>query len=172
MRQRSRGSAGKPAPPPGTAYATALRLLSARELSEAQIRARLARRGYPEDAIGDAVTRLRESRALDDRRVAEAAARLESTGRLRGRGRVLQKLRSLGLDRETAEAAVKAVFEEVDEQTLLDRAIARRLRGRDPAGLDRPAAMKVAAALARQGFAPGAVLARLRALGSRSADEE
>ena len=186
MRQKSRGSAARPAlgrdasgtgrerpaPDPGTAYVTGLRLLSARELSEAQLRTRLARRGYPDEAIDDAVTRLRESRALDDRRVAEAAARLESTGRLRGRGRVLQKLRSLGLDRETADAAVKAVFEEVDEQALLDRAIARRLRGRDAAGLDRPAAMKIAAALARQGFAPGAVLSRLKALGSRSADEE
>jgi regulatory protein len=168
---RDRGD-GDERPAPGTAYLTGLRLLAGRELSEAQLRLRLARRGYDGEAIDDAVRRLRESRALDDRRVAEAAARLESTTRLRGRSRVSQKLRSLGIDRDTAEAAVRRVYEEVDERALLDRAILRRLRGREAAGLDRAAALKVAAALARQGFSPGAVLTRLRTLGSKDADEE
>jgi regulatory protein len=169
--RRGRGGEERPTPPPGSAYAAGLRLLAGRELSEAQRRTRLARRGYDEAAVDDAVQRLREGRALDDRRVAEAAARLETTGRLRGRARVLQKLRSLGVARDTADAAVKKVYEDVDEEALLDRAILRRLRGREAAGLDRQAAMKVAAALARQGFSPGAVLARLRALGSTGADD-
>ena len=48
------------------AYVTALRLLARRELSEAQVRARLARREFESDEIDAAVARLQEERALDD----------------------------------------------------------------------------------------------------------
>lgn len=158
------GRPASPAPSPGGAYAAGLRLLALRELSTAQLRTRLLRRGYEEPVVEEVLTRLAADRALDDRRVAEAAARQELTGRLRGRLRALQRLHALGVDRDTADQAVRAVLAEHDETTLLDRALARRLRGRSPAGLERQEAMRLAAALARQGFAPSAVLARLRAL--------
>ena len=44
-----------------------------------QVRQRLARKGHEPDAIDAAVARLREGRAIDDTRVAEAIARTETS---------------------------------------------------------------------------------------------
>ena len=143
------------------AYITALTLLSARELSEAQVRTRLARRQIDPDDIEAAVTRLRQDGTLNDRRVALAAARLESAVRGRGRSRVLQKVRQLGIAPGVAEEAVDEVFGEVDESALLARALERRLRGRAPADLDDKARARIVRGLAAQGFAFDAILKAL-----------
>lgn len=143
------------------AYITALTLLSARELSEAQLRTRLARRQIDFGDIEAAITRLRQDGTLNDRRVALAAARLESAVRGRGRSRVLQKVRQLGIAAGMAEEAVDEVFGEVDESALLARALERRLRGRAPADLDDKARARIVRSLAAQGFAFDAILKAL-----------
>lgn len=144
------------------AYLTALTMLSRRELSEAQIRTRLARREFEDDEIEAAVERLRQDGTLNDRRVALAAARLESSVRHRGRARVIQKLRALGIDGDVAESAVNEVFEEVDEGALLDRALERRLRGQTPKDLDDKSRARIVRGLAAQGFTFDAIMKRLR----------
>ena len=146
------------------AYLVALTLLSRRELSEAQVRTRLARKQFEDDDIEAAIERLRQDGTLNDRRVALAAARLESTVRHRGRARVIQKLRTLGIDGDLAASAVNEVFAEVDEGALLDRALTRRLRGQTPKELDQKARARVVRGLAGQGFAIDAILKRLRGL--------
>lgn len=137
-------------------------LLSARELSEAQLRSRLKRRQLDPDDIDSTIEKLRKDGTLSDRRVALAAARMESTIRHRGRGRVLQKLRQMGIDGSIAESAVSEVFEDIDESALLDRAFERRLRGKSPAGLDEKGRARIVRGLAAQGFAIEAILKRLR----------
>lgn len=144
------------------AYTTALMLLSARELSEAQLRTRLTRRQLDADEVESAIQKLRHDGTLNDRRVALAAARLESAIRHRGRARVLQKIRQLGIDGSIAESAVNEVFEEVDEGALLDRAFERRLRGQPPRDLDEKGRARIVRGLAAQGFAIEAILKRLR----------
>ena len=139
-------------------------MLSRRELSEAQIRTRLARKPFDNDDIDAAVERLRQDGTLNDRRVALAAARLESAIRHRGRSRVLQKLRTLGIDSAIAESAVNEVFEEVDENALLDRAFERRLRGQAPKDLDKKGRARIVRGLAAQGFTIGDILKRFRGL--------
>jgi regulatory protein len=62
-------------PKPESIHTTALRMLARRELSEAQVRERLARRGYAVNDIDAAIHRLKDQRAIDDARVAEAIAR-------------------------------------------------------------------------------------------------
>ena len=143
------------------AYITALTMLSRRELSEAQIRTRLARKEFPDDDIEAAVERLRLDGTINDRRVALAAARMESAIRHRGRSRVIQKLRTLGIAADVAESAVNEVFEEVDEGALLDRAFERRLRGQDRNDLDEKARARIVRGLAGQGFTIDAILKRL-----------
>jgi regulatory protein len=143
------------------AYLTALTLLGMRELSERQLRTRLARREFEPDDINDAVARLRQDGTLNDHRVAVAAARLEASIRHRGRARVLQKLRQLGISDTTAESAVDEVFEEVDEDALLDRALGRRLRGALPKDLDDKGRARIIRGLAAQGFPLDAILKRL-----------
>ena len=149
------------------AYTVALTLLSARELSEAQLRTRLKRRQIDDDDIEAAVSRLKGDGTLNDRRVAVALARMESAIKHRGRSRVVQKIRQAGIDSDTAEDAVREVFEEVDEGALLDRALERRLRGKATTELDERGRARVVRGLVAQGFRLEAVLIRLRALALR-----
>ena len=144
------------------AFIVALTLLSARELSESQLRARLKRREIPGDEIDDAISRLKSDRTLNDRRVALAIARMESAIKHRGRSRVLQKIRQAGIDDDTAQHAVQAVFEEVDEDAMLDRALERRLRGKAPKDLDDKGRARVIRGLVAQGFRFEAILKRLK----------
>ena len=177
MRRRSRASAADAAargrrPPAADPYTLALQWLSLRELSARQLRQRLARREVPAEAIDAVVVRLQASGVLDESRMARAAARLETVVRGRGPARARQKLKSLGLSDRDVDQALDAALEDVDVATLLDRALEKRLRRekgevRDPAALRR-----IVGSLVRQGFAPGAILARLRARGSAIDDVE
>jgi SOS response regulatory protein OraA/RecX len=108
------------------AYTQALTWLARRELSERQVRERLAKREFDDESIDAAVSRLKSERALDDRRVALACAR--SAVRLKGRGRerVRRAVESLGISRDLARAAVDEVFGEIDESALIERALTKR----------------------------------------------
>ena len=144
------------------AYTVALTLLSARELSETQLRARLTRRKLDPDDIDTAVARLKQDGTLDDRRVARALARMESSIKHRGRARVTQKVRQAGIDADVADEAVREVFEDVDEDALLERSLERRLRGKAPRDLDQKQRARVVRGLMAQGFRLEAILKKLQ----------
>ena len=144
------------------AYTIALTLLSARELSESQLRARLKRRKLDDDDIESAVSRLKGDRTLNDRRVAAAIARMESSIKHRGRARIIQKIRQAGIDADTADDAVREVFQDVDEAALLDRAFERKMRGKTARDLDEKGRARIVRALVGQGFSFDAVMKRLR----------
>jgi regulatory protein len=144
------------------AYTVALTLLSARELSETQLRARLTRRKLDPDDIDTAVARLKQDGTLDDRRVARALARMESSIKHRGRSRVIQKVRQAGIDADVADEAVSEVFEDVDENALLERALERRLRGKAARDLDDRTRARIVRGLMAQGFRLEAILKKLQ----------
>jgi len=144
------------------AYTLALTLLSARELSEAQLRTRLRKRKLDDEAIDAAVSRLKADRTLNDRRVAGAIARMESSIRHRGRARVIQKIRQAGIDSDTADDAVREVFQDVDEAALLDHAFERKMRGKTVQDLDEKGRARIVRALVGQGFSFDAVMKRLK----------
>ena len=144
------------------AFTLALKLLSIRELSESQLRARLIRRKFDPQDIDDVIVRLKADGTLNDRRVAVALARMESAIKHRGRARVIQKVRQAGIDGETAEDAVREVFEDVDEGALLDRALERRLRGKSTRDLDDRGRARIVRGLAAQGFSLERILKKLR----------
>ena len=153
------------------AYTQGLTWLARRELSERQVRERLAKREFDEESIDAAVTRLKSERALDDRRVALACAR--SAVRLKGRGRerVRRSVESLGISRDLARAAVDEVFGEIDESALIERALTKRWP-RPAAGadgspdsptLDRRALQRIYHSLLRQGFPADRVMQAIKA---------
>src|SRR5688500_8855225 len=148
--------------PVPSAYSIALTLLAVRELSETQLRTRLVRRQLDPNEIDIAIDRLKADGTLNDRRVAVAVARLESAIKHRGRARVMQKVRQAGIDADTAEDAVREVFEDVDETALLERALERRLRGKTPRELDEKGRARIVRGLVAQGFRLEAVLKRLK----------
>lgn len=152
-----------------SAYTHALTLLARRELSAARLRQRLAARDFPSDQIDDAIARLREAGSLDDRRMALAKARSLGAVKARGRARVVREIEALGIDRALAREAVKEVFGELDEDALLEKALAKRLRGRIR---DAAQFRRLHQYLMRQGFEPGKILAALKKKGGKTFDEE
>lgn len=143
------------------AYVAGLTLLGRRELAEAQVRTRLAKRKFDEDDIDAAVARLRSERAIDDRRTALACARTEVRIRHRGRARVVRQIEALGIARDIARDAVAEVFAEIDETALLEQALDRRLR--HGMSLSDPAVFRrVHRYLLGQGFEPGRVMTLLQ----------
>ena len=123
--------------PTTTAYLDGLKLLARRELSEQQVRQRLARKGHEASAIDEAVARLRDERAIDDQRVAEAIARTETSVKRRGKLRVRIQIERAGIAKSVATRAVDEVFGGVDDEALLQASLAKRLRGRERIGNDR-----------------------------------
>jgi len=145
-----------------SAYHEALRMLARRELSESQIRQRLARHGHDADAIEEAVTRLRNERAIDDARVAEAIARTETSVRRRGRLRVRLKIERAGIAAATAKSAVDEAFDTIDDDALMEASIDKRLHGRQTIADDREF-QRMYRYLVGQGFEPDRIMTALSA---------
>jgi len=120
-----------------SAYDDGLRMRARRELSELQVRQRLARKGHDRRAIDEAIARLREEHAIDDARAAEAIARTETAVRRRGKIRVRMQIERAGISKATAAQAVNEVFDTIDDETLLQASLAKRLRGHDTIADDR-----------------------------------
>jgi regulatory protein len=142
-------------------------MLARRELSVAQVRERLGRKGFDATSVQDAVSRLVANGTLDDLRVARAVARTRANVKRQGRSRIVRELATIGIARDVAQQVIAEVFGDLDEVALLDQALSRRLRGSvllsDPA-----ARRRVFAALVRQGFSPEAIA---RAIRNRSINE-
>ena len=145
-----------------SAYIDGLKMLGRRELSEKQVRQRLARKEYEQDEIDEAVTRLREERAIDDQRVAEAIARTETGIRKRGKVRVRMQLERAGIAKDTARAAIDSVFDAIDDAALLESSLRKRLRGRETIADEREFA-RLFRYLIGQGFESDRVMKALKA---------
>ncbi len=152
------------------AYIDGLKLLARRELSAAQVRQRLARKGHEADAIDAAVERLRTERAIDDARVALAIVRTETLVKRRGRLRVRRQVEAAGIAPDIAEQAVAEVFDDLDADALLNQALDRRLKGA-ALGPDPRLYARLFRHLLTQGFEADRVSAALRARRRGSNDE-
>jgi regulatory protein len=145
-----------------SAYIDGLTMLGRRELSEKQVRQRLARKEYEQDEIDEAIARLREERAINDVRVAEAIVRTETGVRKRGKVRVRMQLERAGIAKETAKQAIDDVFEGIDDDALLEASLRKRLHGRDTMADDREF-QRLYRYLIGQGFEPDRVMKALKA---------
>src|SRR5439155_2472901 len=105
--------------------------------------------------------RLRDERAIDDARTAEAIARTQSSLRGRGKLRARRQIVAAGIATADAERAVDLVFQDLDSDALLEAALARRLRGRAKIA-DRAEAARLYRYLVSQGFEPDRVMSRIR----------
>jgi regulatory protein len=142
-------------------YVAALKMLARRELSEAQLRQRLARREHDTDAIEAAITRLKADRSLDDERAAGAIARSETGLKKRGRYRVTRQIEAAGIAPSIARRVVDETFATIDGDSLLTEALARRLRGKSRVD-DEKEFNRLYRYLVAQGFEPDRVMALLQ----------
>ncbi len=134
-----------------TCYDRAVRLLAVRPHFRAELSAKLAQRGYPEDEIGAALDRLAAEGYLDDVRTARdfVAHRLEQ--RAEGRLRLKAELIRRGASEEAVAAALAEMPEDDLEAAGEAAATWARSHKPDPAALARH--------LARKGFSRRAIFA-------------
>ncbi|MGH7757371.1 MAG: regulatory protein RecX [Vulcanimicrobiaceae bacterium] len=140
------------------ARVTALRLLAVRRLSEAQLWTRLARKGYADQAIRDAVESCRCDGFIDDRLFATLF--VEGRTKAVGDARLIAELVRRGIDRAVAESTIRAA--DCDEQQRLERAIDKLFAARP--GIAYPSAART---LERLGFPAARIYRVLRAHAAR-----
>jgi regulatory protein len=107
----------------------ALRALARRGYARTDLERRLARKRHPRGAVVGALERLAVRGLIDDRRFAEEYARARAA-RGTGRARIVRDLLAQGVERGTAEEAVRRALEmEVIDPETAARALAvRRVR--------------------------------------------
>jgi len=147
----------------------ALVFLGYRPRSEKEVRDRLRRGGYEQDAIEHAIARLHEWRYLDDADFARRWVENRTAHRPRGRRLLQQELRHKGIDGEIARDAIDDA--ELDETGAAEALARRRLpsyAGDEPAAIRR----RLGAYLARRGYGYDVIRVALdRALGEADDDE-
>ena len=142
----------------------ALKLLARRPHSVAEIEDRLRRKSdVDEETLRRVLKRLEELGYLDDRRFASAYASSRIAARPLGAQRIRNDLRRRKVSEELTELAITDAFAETSEESLIDRAIAKRIRVRGvPATRDE--SQKLFAHLIRQGFSFDLALRKIREL--------
>lgn len=110
-------------------FQRAVKLLAAKPRSVAELRERLLEKEWTNAEVVDAVIeKLREYNYLDDERFAFGYASFRVRQKPLGRTRLARDLALKKVERETADEAIKLVFEETSEEELIERAIEKRVR--------------------------------------------
>jgi regulatory protein len=147
------------------------KLLAAKQRSVAELRERLLEgRGATESIVDTVIERLREYGYLDDAKFAQSYASLRLQQRPIGRQRLQRDLWLKKIDKQTADAALDQVFEDMPESEMIERAIAKRVRLRGKPK-NRAEAKKLFDHLLRQGFAYELVSDKVRAIARSEVDE-
>jgi regulatory protein len=149
----------------------ALNILATRSCSEGQLRERLSAKAWADARlIEDCIKRLKKLGYVDDERFAQGYASYRIGLKPLGRARLARELALRKLSRSSIEGALNAVYDEVPEETFIDRAIARRMRthGR-PA--DRAAAKRLFDHLVRLGFEYDLIVRKLSGLRTNDGNE-
>ena len=176
--RREGDEAERPAPPLDPEKARertmqrAVKLLAAKPRSVAELRERLLEKQWTNETVVDAVIeKLREYGYLNDERFAFGYVSFQVRQKPVGRGRLQRALSLKKVDKETADEAIKLVFEETPEDELIDRAIEKRtrLRGRPRT---RAETKSLFDHLLRQGFSYDLVSRKVRAVSDASMDED
>ena len=146
---------------PSSAWETAIRLLSLRDRSEAELQRRLRDRGYDSDDIDRTLERCRACGYLDDARFArQRAAALAASGRALGY-RLTWELKKAGVATELAETVAAERNSEQDQLALARDLLARRYPGYSTEHPDPRLQRRVFDFFRRRGFAPETIRALL-----------
>ncbi len=133
-------------------FAAALRLLTRRDRSVAELRQKLMQFGFSDSAVNETVERCQVCNYLDDKRYALERARTQlRNGRGVGR-KILLDLQRRGIDEETAETALSAASEEFPTKELLREQLERRFPNFDYRSADERQRRRVVGFFQRRGF--------------------
>lgn len=155
--------------------AQAYKLLAAKARSENELRHLLIEKKWEEpelmeEAVNEVLARLKELRYVDDRLLAYDFVKSKVNMRPLGKARVARDLARRKVTRKIADEALDLVFDDATEESLIDKAIERRIRIRgNPT--NREEAKKLFDHLVRLGFPFDLVSKKVRALKGKVMDE-
>jgi regulatory protein len=144
------------------ALASALRILTRRDRSVADLTVRLRDKGISDTLVEETVARLVESGYLDDRRFARQWC--ESAIR-NGRGygaRLRLDLARQGVPAEIVADLLASLAEEYDEMETLRALLSRKFSGFDPVSASDREKRRVMQYLQRRGFSPAVIFQAFR----------
>ena len=141
-----------------TVRTVALRLLTRRDYSAAELRKKLIERDLDADEVDTALGALTQEGLLNDRRVAAAHVRTASQIKNRGRLRIRRELEARGIDRAII-SEVLAELPEADDAAGIEKFLQRK---RLPPTLDPAARRRLFGQLMRRGFSADAIAKALR----------
>jgi len=152
--------------------AAAFRILAARPQSERQLRDRLLAKPWVEpEAVEQCIARLKELGYVNDAIFARNYASSRVGLKAVGRARVARELAGKKVSRDTIEEAVDSIFDEAGEESIIDRAIQKRIRTHGRPG-DRGSAKRMFDHLARLGFEYSLIVRKLQALKAHIGDDD
>lgn len=133
------------------AYAHALRLLTVRPRSAADLRRRLHKKEHPQEQIDAAIARCRELNYINDPRTAHERTRaLIRNGKVGPR--IRQQLYKEGFEAQDIEDAIENCMSEHDEREILAEVFARRFAARNIDLHDPRQRRRIVGYLQRRGF--------------------
>jgi regulatory protein len=109
-------------------WAYALKSLAGRAHSTGELREKLRRRAESVADVDEVLSRLKEHGYLDDRRFAEGFAGARLSNDRFGRRRVVQDLRQRRVAPSLAETTVQKLYEDVNEEALIEEFVRRKYR--------------------------------------------
>ncbi|MFI9720194.1 recombination regulator RecX [Streptomyces sp. NPDC052396] len=167
----SRAGDGAPPSPEEQARAICLRLLTGSPRTRRQLAQALARRGIPEEAAQEVLSRFEDVGLIDDAAFAGAWVESRHHGRGLARRALARELRTKGVDSAVIEEAVGQLDSEQEERTARELA-ERKLRA--TRGLEREKRIRrLVGMLARKGYGEGLAIRVVReALAAEGEDEE
>ena len=145
-------------------WSFALKTLGRRAHSTGELRDKLRQRADKLGDVEDVLHRLKDCGYLSDQRFAESFAAARLANEHFGKTRVIQDLRQHRVAPNLAETSVRKVYEDVDEQALIEEWIRRKYRSADRETLfheekDLAAAYR---RLTRAGFRSGQIIQALK----------
>ncbi len=147
--------------------ARAITLLAFKQRSRAELQQRLSEMSDDDTALA-VITRLEEIGYINDEKFASTLASSRIAIKPLGRARLRRDLHRRKLSSEVVEQALDQTYDETSEESLIEAAIAKRLRLRGKPGT-REEAHKLFAHLVRLGFGYDLVLRKVREV-SRTTD--
>lgn len=139
------------------AYAHALRLLTVRARSAADVRRRLHKKDYSQEQIDAAIARCQELNYINDPHTAHERTRaLMREGKVGAR--VRQQLFKEGFEESDIEAAIEHCMREFDEHEILAQVFARRFDRHKTDLLDPRQRRRIVGYLQRRGFSLNKIL--------------
>lgn len=133
-------------------FATALRLLTRRDRSEAELRQKLQQFGFCTSAIDETINKCREYNYLDDQRYAKERARsFMRNGRGVGQ-KIRQDLRRRGINEALTEQAIENAEAEFSSDQILRDQLSRRFPSFHYARADDRERRRVISFFQRRGF--------------------